>query len=242
MLCAVRIGLAYLQMQQKAQQVHIVQRAIPQYAATVVLQTPRMALHGQIARVADAPTQQLADAVGQQQLMDCVHGRGRAPGVIQRQHQATVLCHLHQWFRLRQAQCQRRFTEHMLMRLQGRRHRLGMVAWVTCDIHAVDFRPLQQFVQGIGEMDDGVPLGKVARAPFVVAVQRRHPGARHITRARQRRLFTNGRQHLLRRNVAGARHQKAHRTGIGAARKQPRRLSQVAIPYSSVSPAPAINR
>ena len=43
-LCAVRIGLAHLQMQQKAQQVHVVQRAIPQYAATLVLQPPRLAL------------------------------------------------------------------------------------------------------------------------------------------------------------------------------------------------------
>ena len=72
-------------------------------------------------------------------------------------------------------------------------------------------------------MNNGVALGKVTRTPLVVAVQGRDPGAGHVARAGQGRLLAHGRQHLLRRNIARAGYQEAHRPGICAARDQPRR-------------------
>ena len=47
------------------------------------------------------------------------------------------------------------------MRSQRSCHRLGMVAGVAGHIDTVDFRPPQQLLEIVGEMDDGVALGEV---------------------------------------------------------------------------------
>ncbi|HQX17916.1 MAG TPA: hypothetical protein PLA27_15950, partial [Anaerolineales bacterium] len=85
-----------------------------------------------------------------------------------------------------------------------------------------DFRPPQQFLEIVGEMNNGVALGKVTRPPFVVAVQRGDPGAGHVARTGQGGLLAHGCQHLLGRDIACTGDQEADRAGIGAA---PRAIS-----------------
>ncbi len=232
---AAGIDLAHGQVEQEAQQVQVVQGAVPDGAAAVGLQPPGLLFGAQGGGVAHAAAQEFADAVGQEQLRQALDGGGGAPGVVHGEHEAAILRHLHQRLGLGQGQGEGRFAQHMLVAGEGGLHGFGMVAGVVADIDALYFGARQQRLDLGGVMDDGVAGRKLAGATLVVAVEGRHPGAGDVARAGGRRLFTDGRQHVAGGDAAGAGDEKTDGTAVDAAGGEP-------PTHDASSSSPAIRR